>query len=223
MKSGVTTRTRLSLLVGTAMAGLVALPLAALAGGGGNDYNVNLKPVPHKPAKVAESHVTGDVDIEVKGRKVIVELEAEGLAPKLVHAQHIHGVGSSECPTSEARDDRKDDGIIDTTEGLPHYGPISISLTTKGDASSASALAVDRFPVANKKGELEYERTFWIGKNFPRQVARNLQDFQVVVHGIDANENDAYDFKSLGKSDLDPSLPQEATIPATCGVTQHDH
>jgi hypothetical protein len=223
MKSRATrTRTRLSLLGGIAMAGLVALPLAALAGGG-NDFDVNLKPVPHKPEKVAESRVTGDADIERQGRKVTVELEAEGLAPNLVHAQHIHGEGDSECPTKEARNDRKADGIIDTTEGLPDYGPITVSLTTKGDTSPASGLAVDRFPVANSKGELDYERTFWVGKNFPREVARNLEDFQVVVHGIDANENDVYDFKSLGKSDLDPSLPQEATIPAACGVTRHDH
>jgi hypothetical protein len=223
LKTGATrTRTRLALLAGTAMAGLLALPLAALAGGG-NDFEVDLKPVPHKPAKVAESQVTGDVDIERNGRKVTVELEAKGLAPNLVHAQHIHGVGDGECPTKEARDDRKDDGIIDTTEGLPDYGPITISLTTRGDTSAASGLAVNRFPVANKKGELDYERTFWVGKNFPRQVARNLQNYQVVVHGIDANENDVYDFNSLGKSDLDPSLPQEATIPASCGVTSHDH
>jgi hypothetical protein len=55
--------------------------------------------------------------------------------------------------------------------------------------------------------------------NFPRQVANNLAAYQVVQHGIDANHNDVYDFQSLGKSDLDPSLPQEATIPANCGVT----
>ena len=76
---------------------------------------------------------------------------------------------------------------------------------------------MERFPVANKSGELEYERTFTIGKNLPRKVARNLEHYQLVVHGIDANENDMYDFGSLGRSDLDPSLPQEATIPATCG------
>lgn len=212
-----------SLLAMAALVALVVLPLAAQAGWGEREFDANLKPVPHKPEAVGGSHVTGDVDFEVKGRKVTVEVEAQGLAPKLVHAQHIHGVGDSECPTKEARNDRKDDGIIDTSEGLPDYGPITVSLTTTGDTSPASGLAVDRFPLANKSGELDYERTFTIGENFPRKIARNLEDFQVVVHGIDANENDMYDFGSLGKSDLDPSLPQEATIPAACGVTSHDH
>jgi len=37
------------------------------------------------------------------------------------------------------------------------------------------------------------------------------------VHGVDYNGNGKYDF-SQGKSDLDPSLPAEATDPALCGV-----
>jgi hypothetical protein len=212
-----------SLLAVAALVALFVVPLAAQAGGGEREFDADLKPVPHKAAAVGGSHVTGDVDFEVKGRKVTIEVEAKGLAPNLVHAQHIHGIGDSECPTKEARNDRIDDGIIDTSEGLPDYGPINISLTTRGDTSPASGLAVERFPVANKGGKLNYERTFTIGKNFPRGVARNLERFQVVVHGIDANDNDMYDFGSLGKSDLDPSLPQEATIPAACGVTSHEH
>jgi hypothetical protein len=169
-----------SLLAVAALVALFVVPLAAQAGGGEREFDADLKPVPHKAAAVGGSHVTGDVDFEVKGRKV-------------------------------------------TIEGLPDYGPINISLTTRGDTSPASGLAVERFPVANKGGKLNYERTFTIGKNFPRGVARNLERFQVVVHGIDANDNDKYDFGSLGKSDLDPSLPQEATIPAACGVTSHEH
>ena len=40
----------------------------------------------------------------------------------------------------------------------------------------------------------------------------------VVVHGIDYNGNGTYDFDSLGASQLDPSLPLEATPPALCGA-----
>jgi hypothetical protein len=38
----------------------------------------------------------------------------------------------------------------------------------------------------------------------------------LVVHGVDSNRSGAYD-GSL-KSDLDPSLPMEATAPAACGT-----
>jgi hypothetical protein len=39
----------------------------------------------------------------------------------------------------------------------------------------------------------------------------------IVVHGIDYNENDVYDLGALGVSDLDKTLPGEATAPALCG------
>ena len=149
-----------------------------------------------------------------------VHVVATGLSPKLVHAMHIHGVGNSDCPGKGARNNRKPDGLIDTTEGAPAYGPITVSLTKKGDTSPASGLAVARFPVASEKGRVHYDRRFRIGKNFPRRVARNLARMQVVSHGIDTKHNDKYDL-SKGKSDLDPKLPQEATVPASCGKIQH--
>lgn len=40
----------------------------------------------------------------------------------------------------------------------------------------------------------------------------------VVVHGVDHNDSGAYDAGDRGVSDLDPSLPGEATDPAICGV-----
>jgi hypothetical protein len=117
----------------------------------------------------------------------------------------------SECPTL-ALSGR--DNLITTVEGVPAYGPIQVSLTTTGDTSPKSALAVDRFPVANAKGTVEYERTFSVSAN----VAKNLGKKAIVQHGVDLNDNGRYDFQAAGKSELDPSLPQEATIPATCGV-----
>jgi hypothetical protein len=133
---------------------------------------------------------------------------------------HIHGIGNSDCPSEGARDNRKADGLIDTTEGAPAYGPITVSLTKRGDTTPASGLAVERFPVAGKFGRINYDRSFRIGQNFPWRVARNIARMQVVIHGIDTNHNHRYDF-SKGKSDLDPNLPQEATVPASCGTIHH--
>jgi hypothetical protein len=117
----------------------------------------------------------------------------------------------SECPTMA---DAGRDNVLTTAEGLPDYGPIQVSLTTKGDTSPKSALAVDRFPVANAKGSVNYERTISV----PSNVAKNLGEKAIVQHGVDLNNNGRYDFKAAGKSELDPSLPQEATAPANCGV-----
>ena len=70
-------------------------------------------------------------------------------------------------------------------------------------------LAVSRFPVTNSGGFLGYNRTF--------SVRRNLGKFAIAHHGVDLNHNGCYDFKSAGRSELDPSLPQDA-VPANCGV-----
>ncbi len=62
---------------------------------------------------------------------------------------------------------------------------------------------------------ITYSRTFAV----PGDVASNLCNFAIVQHGIDVNGNGEYD-AAAGPSDLDPSLPQEATAPANCGTIE---
>src|SRR5215212_4060826 len=153
----------------------------------GEHYKAHLKALNRSGAE-------GHAILEEEGnKKVETEIHTKGLAPKLPHAQHIHGFKKalSECPTLAASGR---DNLITTAEGLPSYGPIQVSLTTKGD--------------------VEYERTLMVSAD----VAKNLGKKVIVQHGVDLNNNGRYDFKAAGKSELDPSLPQEATIPATCGV-----
>ena len=159
------------------------------------------------------SGAEGTAILKKEGTKLTTRIYSTDMAPKLPHAQHIHGFKQavSECPTLAASGR---DNLITTAEGQPSYGPIQVSLTTRGDTSPASGLAVDRFPVANSGGFLRYARTFYV----PRNVANNLGKKAIVQHGVDLNHNGRYDFKSAGRSELDPSLPQEATIPANCGV-----
>jgi hypothetical protein len=160
------------------------------------------------------SGASGLADLTLEGDQLTADIASEGLAPGLPHAQHIHGLEQaiSECPT--ILNDQDGDNLVNTTEGQPSYGPILTSFTTEGDTSPESGLAVDRFPVANEDGTLTYDRTFGV----PTNVAERLGEFAVVQHGVDLNGNGVYDEEAAGPSDLDPSLPQEATIPANCGV-----
>jgi hypothetical protein len=189
----------------------VSLSLASVAfAQGGNDkekYRAMLEPL-------NGSGASGHARLALEGNELTSKINSHGLAPELPHAQHIHGMAQaiSECPT--LANDTNGDGLVNTVEGLPSYGPIAVSFTTTGDTSPASGLAVDRFPVANEGGSVNYKRTFKV----PSKVANNLGDFAIVQHGVDLNGNGAYDFESAGASELDPSLPQEATIPANCGV-----
>jgi hypothetical protein len=162
------------------------------------------------------SGASGTANLALEGDQLTTDIASEGLAPGLPHAQHIHGLEQaiSECPT--ILNDQNGDNLVNTTEGEPSYGPILTSFTTEGDTSPESALAVDRFPVADENGTLTYGRTFGV----PTNVADRLEEFAIVQHGVDLNGNGVYDEEAAGPSDLDPSLPQEATIPANCGVIE---
>ncbi|WP_063932650.1 hypothetical protein [Jiangella alkaliphila] len=149
-----------------------------------------------------------------------VNIEATGLVPNQPHAQHIHGATDRQqdfsCPTGDA--DADGDGIVSTAEGLPSYGDIFISLTTEGDSSPDSGLAVDRMPVADADGNVAYNRTF-SSDELPDGTAAAVRNLHVVQHGIDVNGNGEYDAEA-GPSELDPALPQEATAPASCGIIE---
>jgi hypothetical protein len=193
----------------------VSLSLVSVAfanGGGGGDGQRNLFKAKLNPLN--HSGASGNATLALEGRRLTTKIESDDMAPKLPHAQHIHGFKQavSECPTLAADDNG--DRLVNTVEGLPSYGPIQVSLTTRGDTSPESALAVSRFPVGEHDGDIHYTRTFRV----PLGVAQGLGKKAIVQHGVDLNDNGRYDFKAAGKSELDPSLPQEATIPANCGV-----
>ncbi|GGX46010.1 hypothetical protein GCM10010353_70830 [Streptomyces chryseus] len=173
----------------------------------GRDYRVDLR-------QLNDSGASGTALLSLQGRQLTVKINAQGLVPGQPHAQHIHGSTSGHnfhCPDTSA--DKNGDGVVTTTEGLPAYGDINISLTTRGDTSKVSGLAVDRMPVADRNGNVSYSRTITVSQ----AVADNITNLHVVQHGIDPNGNGKYDF-GKGKSELDSKLPQEATAPASCGM-----
>jgi hypothetical protein len=94
-----------------------------------------------------------------------------------------------------------------------------LSLTTEGDTSPESVLAIDRYDTATE-GTLNYERDGLF--EAADGVAEAIADGKgvVVIHGVDYNGSGAYDGEAM--SDLNPALPAEATDPAMCGVLE-DH
>ncbi|MGW5860735.1 hypothetical protein ACWFRJ_00995 [Streptomyces sp. NPDC055239] len=182
---------------------------ASKSGAAGQTYQINLE-------ALNKSGSQGTALLSLDGTKLTVKIEAKGLVPGQPHAQHIHGSTDGHdfhCPDAGA--DKNGDGIVTTAEGLPSYGDINISLTTKGDTSKKSGLDVKRMPTAKEDGTLSYSRTITVSQD----VADHIKDLHVVQHGIDPNNNNEYDF-GKGKSELDPKLPQEATAPADCGMVK---
>lgn len=159
-----------------------------------------------------DSGASATATVTLNGNEMTVEIDGKGYTPgEAPHAQHIHGVigENATCPT-EAQD-TDGDGFVTTSEGAATYGPILVSLTSEGEMTPDDALAVDRMPAANADGVLSYERTFTVDP----EVAKNIDSLHIVQHGVDFDDSGAYDGDR--KSDLDESLPAEATDPASCG------
>lgn len=160
---------------------------------------------------------SGEVTVTVSedGESFGVDLDASGLNLDGPHAMHIHGivegddVQASACPTMEA--DADGDGVIDVAEGVPFYGGIQVSLTTEGDTSPDSALAVERYPAGT---DFEYYRD---GITIPDPIKPNIDKLHVVVHGLDENGNGTLDLDQEIRSSLTDDLPREGTAPALCG------
>lgn len=160
------------------------------------------------------SGVRGMAEVDVNHRHLDIDVDARGLLKGMPHAQHIHfgAQAAHECPTVDVAGK---DHRLNTAEGVPDYGPIAVSLTTRGPTGPGSGLAVTRFPTADN-GKIHYDRQ----TRTKRAVARAIRNGEgvVVIHGIDYNNNGQYDFEGAGKSELDPNLPAEATDPVACGV-----
>ncbi|QDP94894.1 hypothetical protein FOE78_02250 [Microlunatus elymi] len=207
-----------------AAAAALSVPLALAAGTAPASAQPVSGPLSVRLDPLKGSDASGTATLTPTGNGGLkVSIHDTGLVPNMPHAQHIHGDTSGKhftCPTDAA--DKNGDGFISIEEGLPMYGNIHISLTTKGDTSMKSALAVDRMPVADANGDLNYQRTLKPSQ-LPPGTLSHLTDLHIVQHGVDANGNDKYDLKGLGESTFAKSaglkgIPEEATDGATCGM-----
>lgn len=167
-----------------------------------------------QPVPLNDAGGSGEAMVEIDGTTLSFTLAYEGLLAEAPHAAHIHygEDAMNACPTAEA--DADGSGTLNTSEGAPAYGGIIVSLTTEGDTSPDSGLAVDRFGVGD---DVSYSRA---DVEVTAEVAEDILSGEsaVVVHGVDHNDSGAYDGDT--PSDLDPSLPTEATDPALCGILQ---
>ncbi len=179
------------------------------ASAAGQPYAASLPAVP-------TNRVTGSgtATIQLRGDSATVTLDTVGLLDGSPHLAHIHGEGVGTCPT--AANARLHNGhlSISTGDAIRLYGSTLTSFTEWGSTSGSVPTNIDmnRYPAS---GNIRYRRTITVS----RLVADLIRDGDavIVVHGIDYNHNHVYDFGALGVSDLDRTLPGEATAPALCG------
>ena len=185
--------------------GIALLTPASASAADSTSYQATLNPI-------TANHVTGSgtAMITLTGNSAAVTVEVSGLLDGAPHAQHIHVDALGQCPS--AAQQHNGQSSINVADGAPFYGAIGTSLTNAGDTSPAAGLAVTEFP---STGSYTYTRTIDLDPN----VTANLQKGTavLVVHGVDYNNNGTYD-DVLGASELDATLPAEATDPALCGA-----
>ena len=192
--------------------GIAALLLTgapAMASTGSGTAMADLQPVP-----LNDAPGSGSAMVEIDGTTLSFTLAYEGLLADAPHAAHIHYSEDTPgiCPTPDQ--DTDDSGTLNTSETAVGYGGIIVSLTTEGDTSPDSGLAVDRFGVGD---DVSYSRT---DVGVTAEVAEDILSGEaaVVIHGVDHDGSGAYDGEPV--SDLSEDLPTEATDPALCGILQ---
>jgi hypothetical protein len=172
----------------------------------GQRVDTKLRPVP-------TNRVTGNGSavMHLDGKKLKVSITTAGLLDGSPHAMHLHAGKRGQCPPRSVAGPHNGHISIATHAGVPYYGGVVQSLTTKGDASPDSFLAFSRFPTT---GAIHYNRTIRVSGVVAAEIRQRTA--VLVVHGIDYNRNGLYD-GTLDRSELDRSLTGESTAPALCG------
>ena len=208
----------LALVLGVALvASLIAVGVLAGSSGTSSSAVVPVQPYGAPLAAVPTNHVTGSgtATVQLRGDTAAVTLITTGLFAGGPHLAHIHGEGLGTCPT--AANARLHNGhlSISTGDAIRLYGSTLASFTLWGSTSGSVPNNIDmnRYPAG---ANIHYARTLTVSK-LTADLIRD-GDAVVVVHGIDYNHNGVYDFQALGVSDLDQTLPGEATAPALCGT-----
>lgn len=205
-------------VLATAAMGVSMLAGPAFAAHEGTAYSGDL-------TELNNSGATGSAYIEVSedGDTMTVSVDASSLDLDFVHAMHIHGIyegdlsdapadgefAASSCPTMA--DDADGDGVLTVAEGAGKYGGVLVSLTTEGDTSPDSALAVERYPAGTS---IDYTREIEI----PSAMKDELSKVHIVVHATDVDDNGDETNDDGKKSSLNEELPVDATAPALCGT-----
>ncbi|TDD67907.1 hypothetical protein E1293_37525 [Actinomadura darangshiensis] len=170
-------------------------------------YQATLDPLNHATG-------SGSLTLRLDGDRATITEHFDGLAATFKdmpypHVQHIHGGAKGMCPTMAA--DKNGDGVVNTAEGKPSYGPIQTTLSVKGDTSPKAGTNVKIAPAG---ASTDYNRTITLDAATLKSLRSGIA--VIVVHGLDPTTLSPRAQKE--KSELVPSLPLAATSPALCGA-----
>ena len=210
-------------LLGLSSFALGAAPTLAQGGEAGSDKNFTVQLQP-----LNSSGVTGTATVTLRGKQLVVDIDAVGLQPNVVHPAHIHGMLNGEdatCPTMAQ--DTNHDGFISVFEGAPTYGAIKVNLTKPqtpfGPNPTAALFApfagvpsLSNFPKATQDGSEHFMQTYAFNLSDADAAAAfkgvmPLSAQEIVLHGAMAPE-------SVDTMGGDPSkMVYDGLLPVACG------
>lgn len=159
------------ILLGAALALVLAVPALVLAGGRPTTYESTLKTLNGSGAS-AHARITLD------GDQLTIHMEEVGLEAGMPHPQHVHGklpgeataspTIISKCPAPSR--DTNGDGLVSFAEGLPDYGGVLVNFGA---------------PLASPDGTFTLDTTMTVDPGI------DLNSRALVIHGLTVNG--AYD------------------------------
>lgn len=160
--------------------------------------------------------VSGEAIFIVADGKLSITLALKGVAPNLMHLQHIHGFINNDAVTlPPATADTNEDGIIDLIETHEYRG---VTLIPLNGAPVALEIKSDTYPVANTNGLLTYEMTIPLDK-LKAAIKKTygideleLENRAIFIHGIPKGQALPDTVQSL------PGVPSYITVPIACGI-----
>lgn len=190
----------------------------AMAGDGGTSavYVAHLTPL---NSKVTGSDASGEARFTIKGDRLTIRIDANGLPPGIMHLQHFHGFKDNReatCPTPAA--DVNGDGIIDLIETGPMSGTTMVPFH---DDPVSMQIVNDTYPKASASGSYHYGKTVSL-RALQAAFAKAFDDPQldldkrvVYIHGIFHSTKLPASVASLGK------ILAQVTLPIACGKIEH--
>lgn len=177
------------------------------------DYRAPLRPM--NPG-LTEPGISGNVHIEIFADELRIRVEASGLAPNMMHLQHLHGSRDgmdAECAPMALKTPA--DEITDLLDTRAYSG---ITLIPLHDDPASLEIKTDTYPVSNRTGAYTYEVTVnW--EQMQRAMAEKYDmdletaDFGrmvVYVHGVPEGTKLPDTVRSL------PGVPAHMTLPVAC-------
>ena len=165
---------------------------------------------------LTNNKVSGQAIFIITDDQLSISMVVKGLAPTIMHLQHLHGFISGEKGTcAPLKADTNNDGIIDLLETYPYSGKTLIPLN---GAPIELVIKSDTYPVADKNGLITYNITIPLDK-LKAAIKKEygidqllLEDRVIFIHGIPEKAPLPSTVQSL------PGVPAYITVPVACGT-----